>query len=114
MINQLRNHTRGIRALGKVNKIYLDNTNLLYCLGDGSENMGNIRETFFLNQLKVNHEIFTSEYGDFKVGDFDFEIGGKSKGAQQVKTAPNGIIVRDDIEDGYLNIIPLWHFGLLY
>lgn len=27
---------------------------------------------------------------------------------------PNGYIVKDDIESGYANIIPLWAFGLNY
>ena len=26
----------------------------------------------------------------------------------------NGYVVKDDIEAGYANVIPLWAFGLLY
>lgn len=32
MINQLRSDTEGIRLLGKVDKVYLNNTNLAYAL----------------------------------------------------------------------------------
>lgn len=52
--------------------------------------------------------------GDFQVGTMDFEVGGKSKREKQIKTAQNGYLVKDDIERGYLNTIPLWHFGLMY
>jgi hypothetical protein len=51
---------------------------------------------------------------DFSINDSDFEVGGKNKGLKQIKNAPKGFVVKDDIEQGYLNVIPLWHFGLLY
>jgi hypothetical protein len=46
--------------------------------------------------------------------DKDFEIGGKNKSLKQIKTAENGFLVKDDIESGFFNTIPLWHFGLMY
>jgi predicted AAA+ superfamily ATPase len=114
MIAQLRSQTEGIRALGKVDKVYLDNTNLVYSLAGENQNTGNIRETFFINQLKVNHQVFSSSLADFKVDNMDFEVGGKDKGRKQIKNAERGYLVKDDIERGYLNTIPLWHFGLMY
>ncbi|OOG69898.1 ATP-binding protein [Algoriphagus sp. A40] len=114
MIAQLRSQTEGIRALGKVDKVYLENSNLVYSLAHDNQNKGNIRETFFLNQLKVNHQVVSSSFGDFKIGTMDFEVGGKGKGEKQIKTAEKGYLVKDDIERGYLNTIPLWHFGLMY
>jgi hypothetical protein len=114
MIAQLRSQTEGIRALGKVDKVYLDNTNLVYNLAGENQNIGNIRETFFINQLKVNHQVFSSSLADFKVDNMDFEVGGKDKGGKQIKNAERGYLVKDDIERGYLNTIPLWHFGLMY
>ncbi|MBN3582550.1 AAA family ATPase [Algoriphagus aestuarii] len=114
MITQLRNPTEGIRALGKVEKVYLENTNLVYNLVEDHQNKGNIRETFFLNQLKVNHQILTSSLADFNIGNMDFEVGGKGKGEKQIKSVSQGYLVKDDIENGYLNTIPLWHFGLMY
>jgi predicted AAA+ superfamily ATPase len=114
MLTQLREDTKGIRGLGKINKVYLDNTNLVYILAQGNSNRGNIRETFFINQCRVHHQIFSSSEADVKMEDKDFEIGGKNKGLKQIKTAVNGFLVKDDIESGFFNTIPLWHFGLMY
>jgi len=114
MINQLRSQTEGIRALGKVDKVYLDNTNLIYSLAGENQNKGNLRETFFLNQLKVKYKIATSKHGDFRINEMDFEVGGKDKSMKQLAAASNGYLVKDDIESGYLKTIPLWHFGLMY
>ncbi len=114
MIAQLRDNTDGIRGLGKVNKIYIDNTNLLYNLGYDTVNIGNVRETFFLNQMSVKHNVFASPLVDFLIDDKTFEVGGKNKGQKQIKDVENGYIVKDDIENGFLNIIPLWQLGLTY
>lgn len=114
MVAQLRNETGGIRGLGKVDKVYLDNTNLVYNLVRENQNIGNVRETFFLNQLRVNHEIVSSSLADFKIDHMDFEVGGKNKGIKQIANAEKGFIVKDNIESGFLNMIPLWHFGLMY
>lgn len=114
MIAQLRSQTEGICALGKVDKVYVDNSNLIYSLASENRNKGNIRETFFLNQLKVKYKIVTSKHGDFKINEMDFEVGGKDKSMKQLAAATNGYLVKDDIERGYLKTIPLWHFGLIY
>jgi predicted AAA+ superfamily ATPase len=114
MIAQLRDNTGGIRGLGKVDKIYLDNTNLIYNLAEDTSNIGNIRETFFLNQIRVKYDVFSSPVADFLIDDKTFEVGGKNKGQKQIKEVENGYIVKDDIEDGFLNVIPLWQLGLTY
>ena len=114
MIAQLRDNTGGIRGLGKVAKIYLDNTNLIYSLAEDTSNIRNIWETFFLNQMRVKHDVFTSPVFDFMIADKTFQVGGKNKGQKQIKEIENGYIVKDDIENGFLNIIPLWQLGLTY
>lgn len=114
IIAQLRDNTAGIRGLGKVDKIYLDNTNLIYNLAENTSNTGNIRETFFLNQLRVKYDVYTSSVADFFIADNTFEVGGKGKRQQQIKEIKNGYIVKDDIENGYMNVIPLWQFGMTY
>lgn len=114
LIAQLRDNTGGIRGLGKVDKIYLDNTNLIYNLAEENSNIGNIRETFFLNQMRVKQSVYTSSVSDFLIDDRTFEVGGKNKGQKQIKDVENGFIVKDDIENGYLNVIPLWQLGLTY
>jgi uncharacterized protein len=114
MIAQLRHQTEGIRLLGKVEKVYLDNTNLINVLANENKNTGNIRETFFINQVRVKHRLTSSTIADFRIDDIDFEIGGKQKGQKQINQTPKGYVVKDDIETSYQNTIPLWHFGLLY
>ena len=114
MIAQLRDHTGGIRGLGKVDKIYLDNTNLIYSLAEDASNKGNIRETFFLNQMRVKQDVVSSSVADFLIDDKTFEVGGKNKKQKQIKEIENGYIVKDDIETGFLNVIPLWQLGLTY
>lgn len=42
------------------------------------------------------------------------EIGVRKKGQKQIAEVENGYVVKDDIEAGYANVIPLWAFGLLY
>lgn len=114
LIAQLRDDTGGIRGLGKVDKVYLDNTNLVYVLGEEEANIGNVRETFFFNQLRVNQDVITSSVSDFQIGNRTFEVGGKNKKQKQLQGMDNGFVVKDDIETGYLNVIPLWMFGLNY
>ena len=114
MIAQLRDNTGGIRGLGKVDKIYLDNTNLIYNLANDTSNIGNIRETFFLNQMRIKHNVVSSPISDFLIDDITFEVGGKNKGQKQIKDIENSYVVKDDIESGFLNVIPLWQLGLTY
>ena len=114
MIAQLRDSTGGIRGIGKVEKLYLDNTNLIYTLTPREVEIGNVHETFFMNQLRVRHDIVSSSISDFQIEDKTFEIGGRKKGQKQIESAANGYIVKDDIETGFANVIPLWAFGLNY
>lgn len=114
MISQLRNATGGLRGLGKVEKLYLDNTNLIYALATQHADIGNIRETFFMNQTRVCNDVRSSDISDFEIDGKVFEIGGRKKGQKQIESASDGYIVKDDIENGYANVIPLWAFGLNY
>jgi predicted AAA+ superfamily ATPase len=114
MIGQLRDETGGIRGLGKVEKVYLDNTNLIFNLGAERSNTGNVRETFFYNQMRVNHELISAKSSDFIIKNYTFEIGGSNKNQKQLPKDGNAFLVKDDIESGHLNIIPLWAFGLNY
>lgn len=114
LIAQLRDDTGGIRGLGKVDKIYLDNPNLIYTLGGGQVEIGNVRETFFFNQTRVEHDVITSSVSDFRIDGYTFEIGGRKKGRKQIEGIPDAFVVKDDIEFGSHGVIPLWHFGFGY
>ena len=114
MIGQLRDDTGGIRGVGKVEKVYLDNTNMAYLLGGDAADVGNIRETFFYNQLRVTSDVISSCISDFEIDGKTFEVGGKKKGKKQLSEVKEGYVVKDDIEFGSGNNIPLWAFGLMY
>ena len=114
MIGQLRGGAGGMRELGKTEKVYLDNTNLIYTMTGENANIGNVRETFFFNQTRLNLEVVSSKVSDFQIGKYTFEVGGKKKGLKQVKDVENAYIVRDDTEYASGQFLPLWSFGLLY
>ncbi len=114
LIGQLRNETSGIRGLGKVDKVYLDNTNIIFNLVGDKSNVGNLRETFFFNQMRVENEVISSKKADFVIDNYTFEIGGKNKQQNQINKDGKSFVVKDNIEYGYLNVIPLWAFGLNY
>ncbi len=115
VVKWLGKDTHGINYLNKPEKLYLQNTNLIYALAEDSANVGNVRETFILNQLSVNHHVTYPDIGDFLVdGKYIFEVGGRNKTQKQIENLINAYIVKDDIEFGSNKIIPLWMFGLLY
>ena len=100
--------------LSRPEKIYCDNTNLMYALVP-QVNVGVRREPYFFNQTRKGHEVCFSGVGDFEVdGKWVFEVGGKGKGFSQVKDLPNSYVVNDDTEVGIGNRIPLWIFGFMY
>ena len=76
--------------------------------------IGNVRETFFMNQTRVLNNVTSSSVSDFEIDGKVFEIGGRKKGQKQIESVQEGYIVKDDIENGYANIVPLWAFGLNY
>jgi len=115
IINLLNQDVSGLRLLAKPEKIYLNNTNLIYALESKKPDMGNVRETFFFNQLQVVSEVTSSQKTDFKVNDFwQFEIGGKNKGHEQIVGLDNSFLALDNLEYGVGKKIPLWLFGFLY
>lgn len=114
MIGQLRDCAGGMRGLGKTEKVYLDNTNMIYTMTGENANTGNVRKTFFFNQTRLNLDVISSKVSDFQIGKYTFEVGGKKKGLKQVQGVENAYIVRDDTEYASGQFLPLWSFGLLY
>lgn len=105
----------GITRLQKPDKIYLENTNLMYALGTKNVDTGTLRETFFANQVKYLHRLTMSDQSDFLIDDkYTIEVGGKDKGYRQLADLDNDFIAADDIEYGHEHKIPLWMFGFLY
>lgn len=111
----LYRNSHGVSLLQKPQKIFLENTNYIYLLAEKNANKGNLRETFFLNQLSHGHAVTYAESGDFVVDEtYSFEIGGKNKSSRQIKNLDNAFLVSDDIATGTKKRIPLWLFGFMY
>jgi hypothetical protein len=74
-----------------------------------------LRETFFFNQIRVVSSVASSQKTDFTVnGGYQFEVGGKNKGHEQITGLDNAYLALDNLEYGFGNKIPLWLFGFLY
>ena len=115
LIGLLRESGKSISSLSKPSKIYLDNPNLAYALGYENPNIGNLRETFFYNQLRVVSKVTSAAKGDFTINDqYIFEVGGNKKNFSQIADLPHSYLAIDETEIGWGNRIPLWLFGLLY
>ena len=114
LTRQLNISGGGMSVVEKVEKIYLANTNFIYALSDGHPDIGNIRETFFISAMVVNHKVAASPVSDFLVDGYTFEVGGRGKSGKQLRGTDDAFVVKDDIEHAYMNIIPLWAFGLNY
>jgi len=106
----------GISQLQKPGKIYFENTCFPFAF-QKEPDIGTLRETFFMNQLKnAGYRVNLSPgKGDFMVDEtYIFETGGRSKDKHQVKGIPNSYLAVDDIEYGLGRRVPLWMFGFLY
>lgn len=111
----LQKQGNGLNLLQKPDKLFLENTNLMAALADTQADTGNLRETFFANQLRYRHTVNISVQSDFLIdGKYTFEIGGKEKGRKQIDGLDNAYIAADNLEYGFGNKIPLWLFGFLY
>ena len=115
LLNLLTRSTKGVAALQKPDKIFLENTNFSHAL-KADPDPGTLRETFFINQLRnAGHNVELAKKGDFLIDDrLIFEIGGPSKDDLQIQNEKNAWLALDEIEHPYMNRIPLWLFGFLY
>ena len=100
--------------LQKVEKLYLDNSNIIYALGLDKADEGTIRETMFLTWMKQKQTVYSSKISDFEVGDITFEVGGRNKKGKQLREADKGYIVKDNIEYAVGKNVPIWMFGFIY
>ena len=109
LINLLYEHSDEDQAK-KPDKIYMQNTNLLYSIAPGNTSNENLRHTFFYNQVGNLHELKSTGNADFLVdGKYTFIVGGRKT------ESLNGCYAASDmIETGEGKKIPLWLFGFLY
>ena len=114
LLNLLASDFDALDNLSSPEKIYCENTNLMFALTPDAD-IGTAREAFFVNQVANGHAVTYPKKGDFLVDDkYLFEVGGKGKGFSQIKEIPDSFVVNDGVEVGIGSKIPLWLFGFLY
>jgi len=114
VLNLVRLNGKLYTQLTKPDKIYLQNTNLLY-LSQTAVNIGTLRETFFANQVGINHQLTLAQQGDFIIDNtYTIEVGGAHKNFNQIANIQNSYLAIDDLPQGIKNKIPLWLFGFMY
>lgn len=115
LVNLLYSDAQNLKRMQKPDKIYMENTNLLYALALSAVEKGTARETFFVNQLSQGHIVEYGRQADFRIdGKYTIEVGGQSKDGKQIASLSEAFIAADDMEYALGNKIPLWLFGMLY
>jgi predicted AAA+ superfamily ATPase len=114
LLNTISSEGKGVSTLQKPDKIFLENSNLAFALKEKPD-IGNVRETFVLNQLlNAGLNVSSPAEGDFIINGLTIEVGGKGKNTNQVKHLDNYMIASDNLETGSGNKAPVWLFGFLY
>lgn len=104
------------KRMQKPDKIYIDNSNMLYAWATTPVRIGTARETFVVNQLSAKHQVeFGKKKGDFKIdGIYTIEVGGEDKDFRQIANLPNSYVLADNIETVIGHKLPIWVVGFLY
>lgn len=100
----------------KPDKLLFDNTNILHAYAKEyniATEIGTIRETFFASCFGDDLTLYYSDIGDFKVGEYIFEVGGKRKSFKQIVDVEKSFLVIDTDFTTHKRKIPLWVFGLM-
>lgn len=116
LLQLLYSDIKNVKKMQKPDKIYLENSNMLYALAISDVPIGTARETFVVNQFTYEHEVeYGKKQGDFRVdGTYVFEVGGIGKSFEQIADVPNSYILADDIDSPQGKKLPIWLVGLLY
>jgi len=114
LVGMLAEDADALKRLCAPNKLFCDNTNLMYALAP-SPDKGTLREVFFNSQLSVRNVTTYPPRGDSLVNSTHlFEIGGEKKTFAQIRDIPGSYLALDGLEVGRGSRIPLWLFGFLY
>jgi uncharacterized protein len=114
ILNTIKSEVKSDSALTKPDKVYFENTNLLYAFDVALVNTGTLRETFVMNSLNRSGLVSTPLKGDFMLNNSHvIEVGGASKTFHQLSGMPNGVLVKEGIKKGSVGVLPMWMLGLL-
>lgn len=115
LLHLLYADNKSVTKMQKPDKIYIQNPNILYAL-TSKENIGTVRECFFINQLSKDHEVeYGKTSGDFLIdGKYTIEVGGKDKSFVQIADIPNSYVFAYETEFPVGKKLPLWLCGFLY
>lgn len=114
LVQLMFSHPKTYKQMRGPEKILGGDTNILYAL-TAVTNVGTLRETFFVNQMRAIGEVVMAKRGDYIVdGRYTFEVGGSGKKFDQIADVPESYLAVDNISTGYGARIPLYMFGLLY
>lgn len=116
LIHLLYTDLKNVKRMQKPDKIFIDNTNLLYAWATTPVQIGTVRETFVANQLSDSHMVeYRKANGDFLVDNqYVFEVGGEDKDFTQIANIPNSYILSDNLETAIGKKIPIWTIGFGY
>ena len=114
LFNALKENGTGDSLIRKVEKLYLNNSNIAYAISDIKPDSGTVRETMFLTWMRESFNVTASKVSDFEIDGIIFEVGGKSKKGRQIKDLDNAYLVKDNVEYAVGNSIPIWMFGFVY
>ncbi len=117
LLRFLLTNKHGHALVRDAEKIYLENTNLLYALNAevGREVLaGTLRELFVIASMQnAGERVFFSPVGDIESEGHVFEIGGTGKRVASLKGVEGGLLIKDDVLLGDSRTIPLYLFGFL-
>lgn len=92
--------------------IYMQNPNLVYSVYNGETDQSLLNKTFFYNQVAYNNSVNFCKEGDFMVnGDKVFHVDSEM---DRSELEGGHYLVKNMIEVGDENEIPLWLFGFLH
>jgi len=97
----------------KPDKVYLQNTNLMYAINPFNVHTQDLRETFLYNNLQRDNKVNESSENAHFLVEKKYNISVYGKDDNFVNRAGQYYAV-DMLEVGQGNMIPLWLFGFLY
>lgn len=115
IFNVLKSRAKSDSVLTKPDKVFFENTNLLYAFDAENVNVGTLRETFVFNALLLaGYEVSTPAKGDFLLDNkYVLEVGGPNKDFHQLAGMPNAVLIKEGIKEGGPMILPMWMLAVL-